>query len=103
MRRVTRVRTGLSAPKLMAGVEEQLLVMNYGVAALLTIGPKFFWYPAVAVLLHLFLRGVSKKEPLASRIYLRYALQADAYTPWPSPSQKRGSRPEGFARTERLM
>lgn len=103
MRRVTRVRTGLSAPRLLMGVEEQLLVLNYGAAAVLVAGPGFLWYPLVALAFHLFLRGVSKKEPLAARIYMRYALQADTYEPWPSLAQRRGSRPEGFGRRERLM
>lgn len=103
MRRVNRVRTGLSAPALVAGVEERLFVFNFGVAAVLLVGPKFFWYPVVALVLHFFLRGVSKKEHLAAKIYLRYALQADAYTPWPTLLQRRGLRPTGFARDERLM
>ncbi len=103
MRRVNRVRTGLSAPILTAGVEERLFVLNFGVAAVLVVGPKFFWYPAVALALHLILRGISKKEHLAARIYLRYAMQADIYTPWPSRRQRRGFRPVGFAREERLM
>lgn len=103
MRRISHVRTGLSAPALVAGVEERLFVMNFGIAAVLMVGPKFYWYPVVALLLHFFLRGVSKKEHLAAKIYLRFAMQADVYTPWPVALQKRGMRPNGFARNERLM
>jgi len=97
------VRTGLSAPITYGGVEEPLLVANIGVLAILAFGVGQYWFIAVSILFHFVLRGVSKRDPVAGKIYLRFARQADIYVPWPVLGQKRGFRPEGFGRRERLM
>lgn len=102
-RRVNKVKTGLSTPILYAGVEEALFALNLGLAVFMALSLRQYWYPVVALLLHFILRGVSKRESIAGKIYLRYSRQADVYSPWPALSQKRGFRPDGFGRNERLM
>lgn len=101
--RVTRTKPGLSLPLLYAGVEETLFGANAAVGVLMVVSLGQYWFLGVSLALHFVLRGVSKKDHLAGRIYVRYAKQADIYTPWPSVNQSRGFRPNGFAREERLM
>lgn len=103
MRRANVVKTGLSVPFMFGGVEESLFVLNGGIFAMFVFALAQYWYVPIAIILHFVLRGVSRRDHLAGKIYMRYARQADVYSPWPGRAQARGFRPAGFAREERFM
>ena len=75
-------------------------MISNAIFGFLAVALMHIWqYVFVVVLLHVLLVLVAKSDPKAREIYLEYAKQGDAYTPWPDPEHQRfNRRPLGFGR-----
>jgi len=84
---------GLTQPPMIGGVEKRLFFLNWGVALLSVIFFKAFWGLPAALLVHLFLKRISKDEPFLRGMYIAFQYQSDRYEPFPESRPKRGLRP----------
>jgi type IV secretory pathway TrbD component len=96
--RISRVYQALEAPRVLAGADYSLCMINVGVLLFMIMSLRlWFWIP-IAGIIHLLLRQLTGGDPHMRKIYIRYSMQANRYDPWPQPVQKRGFRPQGFGK-----
>jgi type IV secretion system protein VirB3 len=96
--RVTPVRSSLLEMKTIAGVEDRLAILNATFALAVVMGPGFWPWLGVALVLHLLAARMTRYDPCMRLVYIRYARQADCYDPWPRVGVTRARRPDGFGR-----
>jgi len=96
--RSTPIHHSLMEIKTIAGVERRIAIVNVTIAAALTMAMHVWGYVVAAVLLHVVLAYLTKRDPFLRLIYIRYNTQADTYDPWPHAVQRTGHRPYGFGR-----
>lgn len=96
--RATPVHRSLLEYKTIGGVESRMAILNGTVAAAITLGTETLLYIPVAMVLHMMLRWLTKKDPHLIMIYMRYRLLGDVYDPWVRRSTKTNARPKGFSR-----
>jgi type IV secretion system protein VirB3 len=96
--RASAVHKSLLEIKTVGGVEKRMAIANGTLAAALTMGTNQPMFLLLAVVVHFFLMWLTKKDPFTVKVYMRYALLADIYDPWPRRTIKRNARPEGFGK-----
>ena len=97
-RRATPLHISLNEPKLLAGANHHLTIMNGVITFVFVMGPGFLWWIGVAFVIQAVLKWANRKDPALLAIYLKYDKQGDVYEPWIKANQKRNLRPEGFGR-----
>lgn len=97
-RRRTPVYQSLLEVKTVAGVESRIAILNGTFAAAFTFGLDNPWMIPIAVVTHIFLRWLTKKDPHIIRIYSQYRVLGAIYDPWPKRKQRTNARPRGFGR-----
>jgi type IV secretory pathway TrbD component len=97
MTRETSVARVLTEPCLILGVEKPFAIVNFTLAMVIG-GELHLWgFLLINLLVHLTLRQVTKRDPFARQIYIRYNLQGDGYEPWIHSRLIQGRRPIGIA------
>ncbi|WP_019583740.1 VirB3 family type IV secretion system protein [Thioalkalivibrio sp. ALE16] len=96
--RKTPVRPSLIEGKRIAGVEANMVIANLTITAAAVMGLYWYWWLALAWLIHKFLRHIYSKDKDVRKVYLAYARQSDRYEPWPRINQKQAKRPKGWGR-----
>jgi len=97
-RRATPIHHSLMEIRTLGGVEHGLAVLNGTIAAVFVMGLKSpFWLPA-AVIFHIALMVLTKRDPLFRQIYRRYMTQGHRYDPWPMSGGSRYPRPDGWGK-----
>lgn len=96
--RRTPVRGALMEGKRIAGVEANMVIANGTIAAAMVMGLYWYWWLAMAWVIHRLLKHVYRQDMQARLVYLRYAKQVDRYEPWPRINQMRAKRPVGWGR-----
>lgn len=96
--RRTRIFSGVSEVRTLAGAEFGLAFGNIMFAGVMLLGAGLWQILFLTGGLHLLLVMLHKHDPRLKRTYLRYMKQGDIYDPFPGLDQKRNMRPEGFAR-----
>ena len=96
--RRTPVHPALLFVKTIGGVEFRIAVLNFTMGLAVVAGSKSLLFLAITIPLHIFLRWVTKKDPHAVRIYMRYRLFGSIYDPWVKRSTTMNDRPRGFSR-----
>lgn len=96
--RFSPVHRSLNEPQQIGGVERKLFILNMTLHAAMVFGMKQMFFVATAVMLHVFMRYVTKKDPLITPIYKQRIGMAETYDPWPHTNQVKGRRPHGFSR-----
>ena len=96
--RLTTVHKSLLEIKTFGGVEFRMAAFNLIVAGAITLALTTPWYLPAAFLLHIFLRWLTKRDPLQIPIYMRWRLLAELYDPWPHRSMETNARPIDFER-----
>lgn len=97
-RRATPVHKSLLEHKTIAGVDSKMAIMNGTIATAITMGLQTFYMIPIAMLIHMFLKWLTKKDPQIIKIYGQYRIYADVYDPWPRNKVKTNARPKGFAK-----
>lgn len=92
------MRTGLLRPMLLAGVEPRLFLLNVGVMTVMLVLLNAWYWIILAWMLHQALKALTRSDPAARHIYIRYQQQADHYEPWPESRPRSGLRPQGAGR-----
>lgn len=95
-RRVTPVYVSLLEVKTIGGVEARMAILNGTMAAALTFGMNTPWFIPIAVVTHIMLRWLTRKDPHVITIYMQYRLLGAVYDPWPKRRQRTNLRPKGF-------
>lgn len=85
-------------PEVVGGADKPLAIMNGTIAAAAIMATGFVLYIPFAIIVHVFLRWLTKQDPYLRLVYRRYNRQADRYEPWPRATAKPGARPDGFGR-----
>lgn len=96
--RASVVHKSLLENKTIAGVEKEIAVFNGTVAFAVCYGTQSLWYLPFAVLLHMGIRWMNKRDPHIRKIYLRFSVLGRTYDPWPRRKTTTNERPEGFSR-----
>lgn len=96
--RATPVHRSLLEQKTIGGVESRMAILNGTLAAALTFGMMTVYFLPFAVLLHLVLRWITKKDAKLIEIYTRYRIFGEVYDPWPKAVMRVNARPKGFAK-----
>lgn len=96
--RVTPIHPSLLEPRLFAGVERSLAIMNGTLTMVMVMGLQIVAYIAVGILFHLIFAYITKIDDKYVKAYLLYNKQADVYQPWPMANQKINERPFGYGR-----
>lgn len=92
------VHSSLMEVRTLGGVEHGLAVLNGTFAAVFIMGLKsMVWLPA-AILFHILLMVLTKRDPMFRQVYRRYATQGHRYDPWPMSGESRNARPQGWGR-----
>lgn len=99
-RRSNRSFPVLSRPKLIAGVEDSLALVNIILGIVTVMHFKQWQLLPVFVALHFIMQAASRREPSIRKVYRRYASQADIYEPfWRNRGvHLKKPRPEGWGR-----
>lgn len=96
--RESRLRTSFTEPRQIMGVEIKLFLVNASTAVFMLTQFRLWEWLILTVLAHMFLKNMTKNDPDALGIYIKYGKQADRYEPWPMAGQERNQRPAGFGR-----
>lgn len=96
--RVTTVHKSLLEAKHIGGVEKEIAVFNGTVAFAVCFGTQSFYYLPVAILIHMLVRWLTKRDPHFRKIYLRFSVLGRTYDPWPRRKLATNERPEGFSK-----
>jgi len=85
------------------GGEYRLVGGNLGAALIMTLLLKVYIWPLIALIIHIVLVQMAKKEPDMRIIYMQYAKQGDRYEPWTEADPAAGFRPIVLVRTKDLL
>ena len=96
--RASEVKTSMLTYMTTFGVDDWLFVFNMSVAIFVTTALRFYSWALIAFTLHFVLMVVTKLSPNILECYVKHSRQADRYSPFGNPMQKRNMRPEGFWR-----
>lgn len=96
--RETIFHRSLIEVKMIGGVQTNLAIMNFIICGVFVESLHVLWFPIVTFALHMFLKWVTKKDPLILDIFNMYRHQGDHYDPWPRSHQEQGERPVGFGK-----
>ena len=92
-----KVSRGLSLPRQMGGADRMLAILNGTITALLTYTSWTTSFLALGVVVHLYLRWRSSKDPWWRLVMLVYNRYPDVYAPEPHGKfSARFKRPYGF-------
>lgn len=97
-RRVTPVHQSLLEVKTIGGVEARMAILNGTFSAAITFALESMYFLPIAVLTHIFLRWLTRRDPHIIKIYSQYRLLGSVYDPWPRRKQRTNMRPNGFGR-----
>ena len=96
--RWTPVHKSLLEIKTIAGVESRMAILNWTMAVAITFGMNTLYFLPAALLMHMLLRWLTRKDPHLIRIYSQYRVFGDVYDPWPRRKVKTNARPKGFGK-----
>ena len=96
--RATPVYSALIVPKLLAGADRRLTILNATATLALIFAAGWVWWIGVALGLQALLKWLTARDPHLFAAYRRYASEGDVYDPFPRSFQRCNSRPEGFGR-----
>jgi len=97
VRRETPVARVLTEPCLILGVEKPFAIVNFTLAMVIG-GELHLWgFLFINLAVHFTLRRITRGDPFARQIYIRYNLQADRYFPWIQSRLRQGARPFGLS------
>ncbi|MBY0439573.1 MAG: VirB3 family type IV secretion system protein [Burkholderiales bacterium] len=96
--RCTPVHRSLLEMKTIAGVEDRLAILNATLALAVAMGAGLWYWLLAAFALHVVAARLGRHDPWVRQVYTGYALQSDAYDPWPRLAMRRSRRPDGFGR-----
>jgi type IV secretory pathway TrbD component len=93
VKRETLVARVLTEPCLILGVEKPFAIVNFTLAMVIG-GELHLWgFLLINLVVHLTLRRITRRDPFARQIYIRYNLQGDRYSPWIQSRLRQGRRP----------
>ena len=93
MKREPAVARVLTEPCLILGVEKPFAIVNFTLAMVIG-GELHLWgFLLINLAVHLTLRRITRRDPFARQIYIRYNLQGDRYMPWIQSRLRQGRRP----------
>ena len=96
--RINVVHQALIQPLLVMGVEWRLFITNLVVFVSICVHMGLWYLIFVALLTHLLLRTLARKDSITRMAYIRYQRQADILDPWPHAVQRYNHRPVGYGR-----
>jgi type IV secretory pathway TrbD component len=92
LKRETPVARVLTEPCLILGVEKPFAIVNFTLAMVMG-GELHLWgFLIINFVVHLTLQHITKRDPFARQIYIRYNLQGDRYEPWIQSHMRQGRR-----------
>jgi type IV secretory pathway TrbD component len=97
-RRSTPVYLSLLEPKMLAGVEDRLAILNATLGLAVAMGTGLWPWMFATLALHLAMARASRHDAWVRQVYIVHVGNADRYDPWPRTGQRRGRRPHGFGR-----
>lgn len=92
------IHFSLNQPRQIGGVDTKLLLINVGTLILFVISLHIIYYVLVNIVAHIFSKRICSIEQFIVPVYVKYTRQGDVYDPWPHVTQRRFSRPNGFAK-----
>lgn len=88
-------------PRNIMGVPREFFGNNMGVLGFMTFAAKIQFFFVISLLLHIVFIGITKKDPVALKVLIRYFRHSYRYEPWPLKSRRvKTLRPTGWGREE---
>ena len=96
--RATPVFSALIVPKLLAGADRRLTILNGTTTLALILAAGWIWWIVVALAIQATLKWMTTRDPHLFAAYRRYASEGDVYDQFPRAFPRHNSRPDGFGR-----
>ncbi|MFO0433073.1 MAG: VirB3 family type IV secretion system protein [bacterium] len=96
--RATPVFEALIVPKLLAGADRRLTILNGTVALGLLLAAGWWWWAGIALAVQALFKWLTARDPHLFAAYRRYLAEGDVYDPFARAFQRNNVRPEGFGR-----